>query len=858
MDSIIKATFPDDPLETTSDLVNLGERLGYNMPDLSVVPQVRYDELVKAPKHAQTFPTNGVNSDPGTSAGSQERETSTEGGSGRISNAAARLVRDPSGNEHYIGPSGSLSFFAELRDLISSYHRNGQYDTSSSTFALDNVAKALEPDQEEQKLEDNADGRDLNNYNIASPTSIISTTSNNTTGLAPPDLDEVLKSLPPREEMEILIASYFDNIHVDFPLFHRATFQDEYEIFVLQARNARTRAQTSASVSVPLEHQVSTRPDWGWLVCLNVILVFGSFSNSKSTLSDYPKLRRSCISTSYSLLPHVTTRCALSNVQALLLLSLYFHNNNDRNAAWTVVGTATRVAFAIGLHQADLDSLFRPIEREIRKRVWCTLFTFEQFLCSTLGRPSGISDPEVNVRVPTDGLLDDGNGSGLGFAEESLKLSCILAAARQISEPRLQKHSRSTSSRSLSKAQGVMKHRCSQGASTATRENVLKELDNWKNGLPMHLQFLTIASPSTTISGGPRDPTATFEQLRVSLCRQTPHQIRALILLCIRYHYIVILVTRASLLHEIASQNKPNGPINPTIQSINSNLSPRTASPQCTTDGISTSSSSASMAVESASQICSLTLLLHSFSLLNGTSGLDVFYAYSAAMVLLLRILWVRGPSGESDDIEEESKKEIKGMVEELRKTVRQVDKSRTMKRFAVVMDKFASVIGSIGKNSNSSHVTDTVHTSHGARRTSTAETGFDNMQPSMPGHPRTIPAMANPQGLLQTTISPGSMPNSGFAQQSGWSPHLSKYTNIPLQTSQSARAPTPLLPSPAPPSQYPMYPTSSVQPGLYGVPGPGAFGSQDVVVGYEDPLDALANGYIIDWNDLDAFMEGI
>lgn len=88
-----------------------------------------------------------MNSDPGTRAGSQEREASTDAGQDRISNAAPTLVRDFSGNRYYIGPSGSLSFFAELRDLVSSYQRNEQYDlASSSTFALDNLAKALEPE----------------------------------------------------------------------------------------------------------------------------------------------------------------------------------------------------------------------------------------------------------------------------------------------------------------------------------------------------------------------------------------------------------------------------------------------------------------------------------------------------------------------------------------------------------------------------------------------------------------------------------------------------------------------------------------------------------------------------------------
>jgi hypothetical protein len=855
MDAIIRATYPNDTLETTDDLLNLGDRLGCNMPDLLMLPQVPYDELVKVASHDHTLPTNsGVNSELPTTPASQEREANTDVGSGRISNAAARLVRDASGNEHYIGPSGSLTFFAELRDLVSSYEKNGQHaPTSSSTFALDNVAKALEPVQEEeQHSDDDVNDNDLGNYSMASPTSIVSAASNKTDGFSPHDLDEVLKALPPREIMEALITSYFDHVHVDFPLFHRATFQDEYETFVLRARNATMRAQTSGSRSAKFEEHAFQRPDLGWLACLNMVLFFGSLSDPKSSLSENTTLRRSCISTSSSLLPHLTTRCVLSNVQALLLLSLYFHNNNDRNAAWTVVGTATRIAFAIGLHQSDLDSSFRPIQREMRKRVWCTLFTFEQFLCSTLGRPSGIGDPEVEVRVPIDGLLDDGNGLGLGFAEESLKLSRILETARQISDLRPRKSPYSTQGRALNKAPGLMRHRASPVTSATTKETVLKELESWKRGLPLHLQFLSIASRSDNVSGVPGDPATTFEELRLSLSRQTPPQIRALILLCIRYHYIVMLVTRTSLLCEIASR-KSSGV---TSQDAHNNSSPR-ASP--TAGGAITSSRLASTAVTSATQICSLTLLLDSFSLLNGTSGLDVYYAYSAAMVLLLRILWVRDSSDEGDAVAEESKKKVGDMVEELRKTVRQVKKSRTMKRFTVVMDKFASVIESIGKDRNSGRTAVTAP----ARFMNTPESGFDNMQRgSMQRHPGTISNTASRQGLLQMGISPSGTSSTSFAEPSDWSRPPSNYASNPHPVSrqqilQSARISNP---NPSPPSsiQHSIYPTSSIQPGLGIIPGISAFDSQNAVFGYEDPLDALTNGYIIDWNDLDAFVEGI
>ena len=202
------------------------------------------------------------------------------------------------------------------------------------------------------------------------------------------------------------------------------------------------------------------------------MLVFGCLSTPrppKLSMNDLGSIQRLSITTAQSFLSVLTTKCVLSNIQALLLLCLYFHNNNDRNAAWNLVGTATRMSIALGLHQSVLDTQFRPVERETRKRVWCTLFTFDQFLCSSLGRPSGSADSDVEVRVPIECLLDGGNGAGEQSAEQSLELQYLLSAARRLVD---QRHSHAAS---IKRASKVM-HTTSTHASKVTTQNILDDL----------------------------------------------------------------------------------------------------------------------------------------------------------------------------------------------------------------------------------------------------------------------------------------------------------------------------------------------------------------------------------------------
>ncbi|KAK8113464.1 hypothetical protein PG984_013990 [Apiospora sp. TS-2023a] len=110
-----------------------------------------------------------------------------------------------------------------------------------------------------------------------------------------------------------------------------------------------------------------------------------------------------------------------------MLLSLHSNNTNDRTAAWTYHGAACRLAVALGMHRQDVSGSFHPITRELRKRVWWTLYCYEQNLCCSLGRPSAIDDREVDVDYPDEQVLAPAPGQPLGLAEQLAKLWHLVA-----------------------------------------------------------------------------------------------------------------------------------------------------------------------------------------------------------------------------------------------------------------------------------------------------------------------------------------------------------------------------------------------------------------------------------------------
>ncbi|KAH6897070.1 fungal-specific transcription factor domain-containing protein [Thelonectria olida] len=605
LEAIVKGAFPNETIDSVAQLTQLGQRMGYQMPDLSDPNRqaAKMEDLVQQPDAPAT-----VASTVASTASAPEPEIS----SAKSDEPHASLIKDAAGHEHYIGPSGTLNFLNQLRNLVDA--NSTSPSRGATKFISDDTTQALEAEGEPivQQPEDlSPDG--------TSPGSITSAIARDFTRFPTADMDQVLREFPPEETLEALINSYFKNVHDDFPLFHRATFEDEYELYVVQTRR---RPHLARSRQRPL-------PDWGWIGCLHMMVVFGSIANRNIPNADHASLRSKSATATRALLPQFISKCSLNNVRVLLLLALFLHNNNERNAAWNLVGTATRICFALGLHRSDMASTFRPLEREVRKWVFCTLYSFEQFLSSSLGRPSGLQEADVEVVAPREGFVDGGSAD-TKLVSWSLKLQAILAKTRLLH-----------GSRNL--------------PNTPTVDEIMTSLDSWKRDISQSpgCNVPWIKSPLT------RSNAMSMDELKVSLAWKTRAQLRAVLLLHIQFHYIAIVATRPVLLRDIAMLRKMTG---------------------------GSVSALATVCVKHAIQVGYLSLLLDYFEVINGLSGLDIFYAYCATMILILRLLRLEGASDELQSC-------IRHLVSDMRLAINRTEKSGSMKRFARVVDTFSECI---------------------------------------------------------------------------------------------------------------------------------------------------------------------
>ncbi len=284
-------------------------------------------------------------------------------------------------------------------------------------------------------------------------------------------------------------------------------------------------------------------------------------------------------------------------VQAILLLQLYQHNCTERNSAFMLLGCASRMAMALGMHREGTSGGFDEMEREIRKRVWWTTYMFEQTQCAILGRPCAIDDSEMNITFPDELRLDGGSSVPQGYIEYSVQLSKLLSDIRR-------------------KVYAAPTNLTQQGESPKISVAVqcLLDLDSWHHSLPSSLR-LEYPSPS-------------------------PKHRRAVLLLHVQFHHTQSLVARPFILRKVGVQ-------------LARRLGKHVRSQDLDEEELNLSHACGTFSRKAA-------MLLHQMlvtGMFDGVAWVDAFYVYQSVFILALDFL--ARPWDELDSEEDLARKKV-------------------------------------------------------------------------------------------------------------------------------------------------------------------------------------------------------
>lgn len=569
LDALVKVLFPDadvDDVEVLQNLVkeNQFQRLHGHITKVAssgfdVLPIGAQSHLSTDTNNVARWPCNIDQTVQGTVVNLEE-ET---------------CIPAPHGTAHYLGPASTFEFASAVRKLVGMCSRlmdndHAQPDHPSqlrADFTNLRVSIAMEPRILAHPAAIVREEGDSSAQHEASPISAhttpahqSSTTSEQNPRSNSPYRRWLQALLPPRAVSDRLFTAFFERVHPNYVLFHRGTFQSKYESIWYHTSSYNYEAEP------------------GWLCCLFMVLVFGAQALEPNHPDDAAQLQKRFLKYVRERFQHLALTASLANVQALLLLQLYEHNAGERNTAWILLGQATRMAIALGMHREGTSHNFDSIERNTRRMVWYTLYSFEQHTSLMLGRPTTIKALEVNVALP-DEIIMDGNNYPKDYLQRASRLMDVASKVRHF-------------------ATAASPYCFNPPMLNPLRNSalsLLQELDSWHNSLPVHLQ-----SEYSFID---------------------PRHNRAVTLLHILLQHLISVVCRPFLLLNVHSR----------IQSL---LNAETRHPS---QGDATDLSERS--VHASHMVARLLSNLSDQSLLEPLVWIDFFYLYHALLIIALSFL---------------------------------------------------------------------------------------------------------------------------------------------------------------------------------------------------------------------------
>ncbi|OIW34327.1 hypothetical protein CONLIGDRAFT_688122 [Coniochaeta ligniaria NRRL 30616] len=382
------------------------------------------------------------------------------------------LVHDLQGQGQYIGRASSYIFQMTLRGLVGRSHTGPA--GRMYLFGPNPANNSAHP------------GSSRAGASSDEPLDIQSITS-----ASPPNTGSSPSAEAPYTDQSLifsLVRAFFDRVNVDFPVLHEATFLEKLDVWC----------------------RCPTAVDQVWVCSFLCVLILGRRHASVPVTEEQEESWWCRIQ---SLLSKVMFTSSLASIQVLMLTALHLHNTNSRDICWTLTGAAVRIGFAIGLHRDGIEIDGTPLTREMRKRVWWTLYAFEQLQVSSHDRPSAIDSPTHLGRSPRETTLGMGTHSFPDYLTWSNRLVALLGSACRA----LPDVAKDGYSGPLSPAAGL-----------------LRDLTRWRTELPQHLSMDSVDA-------------------------MPPSFQRPLILLHIQHHYIVSLISRYALLSRFTSLAKERG-----------------------------------------------------------------------------------------------------------------------------------------------------------------------------------------------------------------------------------------------------------------------------------------------------------
>ncbi|SMN21893.1 similar to Saccharomyces cerevisiae YLR014C PPR1 Zinc finger transcription factor containing a Zn(2)-Cys(6) binuclear cluster domain [Maudiozyma saulgeensis] len=155
------------------------------------------------------------------------------------------------------------------------------------------------------------------------------------------------------------------------------------------------------------------------LFFLNIVFAIGFATDViQSKISKVVAFKRRAAHYANSLF--VTTD-RLEALSGTLLLVIYALMRPNVPGVWYVLGSALRLTVDLGLHTEKLNMNYDPFTREMRRRLFWSVYSLDRQICSYFGRPFGIPEESITTRYPS--MLDDSYIDTKDFVQNGITIT---------------------------------------------------------------------------------------------------------------------------------------------------------------------------------------------------------------------------------------------------------------------------------------------------------------------------------------------------------------------------------------------------------------------------------------------------
>ncbi|RTE79295.1 hypothetical protein BHE90_006227 [Fusarium euwallaceae] len=207
--------------------------------------------------------------------------------------------------------------------------------------------------------------------------------------------EQILAMMPPRKVVDRHVSHFFNTFDFAPVILHRNTFLAEYTNFWADLSTAPIMwiglLFSVMSISIFLQQQ-------------DIGASSLSTTEPQDTLETYRALTIHCL---------VGGDYLRSSRYTIETLTLHFALDQNVNVDthvgnWVLMGVVIRVAMRMGLHRDPAHwPTIRPLQAELRRRIWMTLYDMDFFTSTQVGLPRIIKDSQCDTNPPAHMLDGD-------------------------------------------------------------------------------------------------------------------------------------------------------------------------------------------------------------------------------------------------------------------------------------------------------------------------------------------------------------------------------------------------------------------------------------------------------------------